>query len=117
MTLASHLIALRDEDQYTVLLKKAVKFYTLSFELHRNEQASRLSTLFYMATINNSGQICRLLGEQEVAGTCFRRLRSITLMHLGYSDQAGEAHKLQGFYRSTSIWIFQEGRIETSAAA
>jgi hypothetical protein len=88
-------------------LKKALKLYKLSFELHRDEQASRLSTMFYMATIKNSGQIYRLRGEQELAGTCFRQLFS-TLMHLSYSDQA-EARKLHGL--SISIWISQEGRV------
>jgi tetratricopeptide (TPR) repeat protein len=115
--LASHLIALQqNKDQSNVLLKKALKLYKLSFELHRNAQAStRLSAMLYMATINNSGQIYRLLGKQEAAGTCFRQLFS-TLMYLGYADQA-DGRKLQGFYRSTSIWISQEGRIETAAAA
>jgi hypothetical protein len=78
------LIALQSKDQSNVQLKKkALKLYKLSFELDRNEQASRLSTLFYMATISNSGQIYRLLGEQELAaGTCSRNLLSTAILNL-----------------------------------
>ena len=94
-------------------LRKAVKLYELSFHLLREEQMDEGTTVFSMATINNSGVIYYSLGDAATSGRCFEHVLS-TLMFLIDCGECDRVSRLEGLFQNTSYLIFPH---EATAAA
>jgi hypothetical protein len=122
LALAHHFLALEQAEgskSEVLFLRKALKFYEYSFNLVRTQHAKTSSSLLLMATINNSGHIHMILGEEEHAGTCFRNLFSILtcLGYCCYGGHGGQGSAVEVFFRTTSQYMVRDGLNCTAAAA
>jgi hypothetical protein len=85
LALAHHLFALEQapgSSKSETMLRKVLKFYECcSFIILRAQHHAKTpkGSLLLMATINSSGHIHIILGEEEHASTCFRNLFSTLL--------------------------------------
>lgn len=124
LALAHHLFALEQapgSSKSETMLRKALKFYECSFIILRAQHHAKTpkGSLLLMATINSSGHIHIILGEEEHAGTCFRNLFS-TLTCLGYrggQEEGGHGPALEVFFRTTSQYLVRDGPSCPAAAA
>jgi hypothetical protein len=125
LALAHHLFALEQagSSKLETMFRKALKFYEYSFILLRTHHSKTPSSLLLMATINNSGHIYIMLGEEGHAGTCFQNLLS-TLTCLGYWCAGQGRHYYYGggpalevFFRTMSQYLVRDGSSRAAAAA
>jgi tetratricopeptide (TPR) repeat protein len=112
LALAHHLRAmeLKDDDggQHKQLqLKRAVLLYELAYKLEMEGiSGSGPSAVFVMATLNNLGQIHKILMERDTACKCFQNLLS-TLMFAVNTGGVLPVLDLDGFFRNIEFLIFQ----------
>jgi hypothetical protein len=108
LALAHHLCGM--EYKEVGVIRKALRLYECSYKLYRSycqiqEISLSSSSLLPMAAMNNSGQIHRLLGEDENARCFFQSLFS-SLIYIGYCREGrNRGLDLEGFFQTTSQWI------------
>lgn len=115
LALAHHLRAMELKDdgddndrRYKQLqLKRAVLLYELAYKLQMEGiSGSGLSTVFVMATLNNLGQIHKILMQHDTACECFQHLLS-TLMFALDTGGVLPVSDLDGFFRNTAFLMFR----------
>jgi tetratricopeptide (TPR) repeat protein len=113
LALAHHLRAmeLKDDDAAVqhkqIQLKRAVLLYELAYKLEMEGiSGSGPSAVFVMATLNNLGQIHKILRERDTACQCFQSLLS-TLMFAVDTGGVLPVSDLDGFFRNIAFLIFQ----------
>ena len=95
------------------MLRKALKFYMLSYNLHREEELQD-TTLFILAAVNNMGLLYHVLNEEESSGKCFSHLLA-TLMFLIDCGEGSITKNFDGFFTNASHMVFPS--MSTAAAA
>jgi hypothetical protein len=106
LALAHHLGGMEDTPSSTNLLQKAAKLYEFGVHIQEGQQSDDYSTgiLFFLATLNNLGDVHRRLGNTMKSEQCFGQLLSI-LMFLNDSGEQSSSSNLEMFFRSTFFLV------------
>lgn len=137
LALGHHIFALSrclpGTDKREMYLRKALKLYSVVYQLHYSEEISNEAfgnpvcsrNALLLALMTNSGYIHSLLGESERAQNCYRHLfASLTWLrstHWWESRRPNEKERDKDlfaiFFEITSTWLEEQSLTEQVAAA
>jgi hypothetical protein len=101
LALAHHLGGMEDTPSSTNLLKKAAKLYQLGV----NIQGQRSNCIiFFLATLNNLGDVHKRLGKTLKSEQYFKQLLSILMFLTGSGEQVSSTD-LELFFKSTFFLV------------
>ena len=112
LALAHHLGGMEDTPSSTNLLKKAAKLYR--FGVNIQGQGS-YGIIFFLATLNNLGEVHKRLGQFLKSEQHFKQLLS-TLMFLTASGEQVSSSELELFFKST-FFLVSPTHVNAAAAA
>jgi hypothetical protein len=117
LALAHHLGGMEDTPSSINLLQKAAKLYEFGVHIQEGHQSDDYSTgiLFFLATLNNLGDVHRRLGNNMKSEQCFGQLLSI-LMFLSDSGEQASSSNLEVFFRST-FYLVSPTHVTAATAA
>jgi hypothetical protein len=100
LALAHHLLAIQTHTHYphldrtgSQILAKAMKLYELAIRLQQDDAtlcSANFSGLFILSSLNNLGDVHRLLGDERASEYCYQQLQSL-LMYLSYRNKSSTA--------------------------
>jgi hypothetical protein len=102
LALAHHLGGMEDTPSSTNLLKKAAKLYQLGVNIQKGLRSNGI--IFFLATLNNLGDVHKRLGKTLKSEQNFKQLLS-TLMFLTGSGEQVSSTDLELFFKNTFFLV------------
>lgn len=112
LALTHHMNA-TDGDLSLARLRKAASLYELAFELYTRENID-MSTLHYMALLNNLGQVHQLVGRSDKARWYFEQVLSV-IMLLNTCGQSRLVDNLHEFLENVLTIVLDQGSVAPAA--
>jgi hypothetical protein len=104
LALAHQLFAMEEgNNRREMLLRKALKIYELGFNMVlQKEYADEPSTMYILATVNNSGLAHQHLNDRHTATKCFKHLMSALMYLIDCGEVDSNNWDFEGFLRNAT---------------